>query len=239
MLSGEQIGFVGPILRINRQRDEFYVNIRDSSRNTKLSLHSSGSTRWAEKADVSREPREAIFRGVLSDPLLDQWNTVLRAIYVPFSEAYSNFKTLPTSKPVEGLMVPGRRKETIVVYSFGYISKKLYLEHRLDPSRINFDLHVFDMASKPDRLAVVTGSYYALDEFWRSTSKFCRKSNTPFYNEIYPSTCGKFFDISSQFINTVNTHSLLFIHSVENSVDHYSAFDHFAAKMLKIPAVIF
>lgn len=219
---------VGPLLSLSRNKDDFYISLRFSPHDTKISLHASGITRWAK---IDLNPRAPIFRGTLADLEERRWHTVFRAIYIPYFNDFLCGNLPENNIKFEGLTIPGLNKQQCVVYSFGYLATSNIDLLECANIEINSNLHIFSLSDEKRALAVLTGSYYSFEEMVSAFSQFRREPLTYQDRIIWKSIENGPYTLITQFVSQVYTHSFLFLHSIPEEISVGSAVNHHALKL--------
>jgi hypothetical protein len=223
------VASVGPIISINRNRDDFYVSLSKCPTDMKISLHASGIMRWAKN---SIEPRPPLARIERSDLRTERrWHTVFRAMYVPYKGNYLT-GNIVKNRAISGVPIP-YFGDTIVVYSLGYLHKENleYVDYHEDFK--NKYVEIFELSENFNAYLFLTASYYSRNEIWKF-SNFSAHKNSAYAVASWESFTDGSYAIACQFMSKIHTHSYFILHSIERYHLHDDIINHPFINVLNI-----
>jgi len=107
--------YCGSKFKLTQKNNDFYIFLRNTNLKTKISLHESGITRYAEITQGSRLPIQKETVGALEK---SKWTTVFRAIYIPIGDYGSSREKIKDFVGISPHHYIGR---SIVSFQVGFI----------------------------------------------------------------------------------------------------------------------
>jgi len=164
--------YCGCKFKLTQNNNDFYIFLRKTNLKTKISLHESGITRYAEVTQSNRLPIKKETIGLLRQ---NKWTTVFRSIYIPIGDYGCSIEKIEDFVGISPHHFIGR---SIVSFQVGFM--KGNNERSIPPaSGPNTHLRVLDFTYKNEpAILALTASAYNRNEIIQLLSQTHISSNS-------------------------------------------------------------